>query len=574
MTTAKFESRIAHLSESDRDDYDYVVHGVAHGEEELTRGLNGPKYWPADEVERAAASLEGQPVYRTHGDDREEIGAVLRAAYEPGVGVVYEAGLEDAAIAEELSLGQREVSVEAGNPSEVERHEETGAAILRGYEYTALTTPEDGASPGNYTAPGSADENPALAALSAGAIETALDEDADLAGMGNLEEIEEGDIVSWRTGNGTLAYGEVRGTIATGKYHDEIDADRVVTAPAALIAVHRPLGADEWEETGRLVARKPASLTVRDGFPAAPASEAQLADWETAAGVRFRGTRNGKLDKSEIPDPPEHEDHYLYPGETKDESEYPVVDGDGYLRRGNVESAWKPGGQGASVSEETHDEKVLKLNRQFENPPIETSENAQSDDAADAAEALGDGDTQETNTDSATMSDPNDPENGDDPDVEALLQRVDEKEERIETLEAELEEKESELEETEAELEEKTEEVESAKRAYAARLAEHSSVLDEDDYVERFDIAELREKFDDLDEELAAMDSDGSGEPTVRSGSSGTSGSETANLSDAEKERIEEKEARLAELEGKDGMMAEKERERLENEIEEIKGGA
>jgi hypothetical protein len=180
-TTATTASRIAHLSNSDRDDYQHIVHGVAHGEDELTLGKNSPKFWPAKEVKAAAATLEGKPIYRSHDGDREQIGTVLRAAYEDGVGVVYEAGLEDEATAEELSLGKREVSIEAVNPDTVDRHEETGAAIMRGYEYGALTTPERGASPGNYTAAGPADQNPAVAALSAAAVEAALDgEDVDV----------------------------------------------------------------------------------------------------------------------------------------------------------------------------------------------------------------------------------------------------------------------------------------------------------------------------------------------------------------------------------------------------------
>lgn len=180
-------SRIAHLTEHQEGDYPHVVHGVAQGEGELTNGLNGAKYWPSEEIKRAAPTLEGTPVYDSHGDNREQVGAVLRSAYQEGVGVVYEAGLEDAEVAEELSLGQREVSIETSVADDVDRHEDTDAAILRGWEYTGLATPEKGASEGNYTAPGDAGSNPAVAALSAGAIESALSDDAVSPESGQAE---------------------------------------------------------------------------------------------------------------------------------------------------------------------------------------------------------------------------------------------------------------------------------------------------------------------------------------------------------------------------------------------------
>lgn len=353
--TATLESRIAHLNESSLDDYEHIVHGVAHGEGELTLGQKGPKYWPPEEVQRAAATLEGKPVVTTHGDSREEIGAVLRSGYQEGVGVVYEAGLNDAEVANELSLGQREVSIEAGNPSSVDEHEETGAAILREYEYTALATPEKGASEGNYTAAGSADENPAVAALSASSIEGALNGDQ--------------------------------------------------------------------------------------------------------------------------PDDPEM-------GE--------VTDSDG-------------------------------------NEPAESG----------------------ADSDTTNMGDePTETEDG--PDVEALLERVDEKDDRIDELEAELSEKE--------------EEITEVKQSYAAALAGADTMLDEEDFVEKFTVAELRERVDAReDAELAAS------EPEVQTG--GGSGEETAELSAEEEGRVEEIEAHLSDLpEDSDNLLVEKQREQYENELAELRG--
>lgn len=71
-----------------------------------------------------------------------------------------------------------------------------------------------------------------------------------------------------------------------------------------------------------------------------------------ACGVSWDGTSSGKLDRSEIPDPPDHKSHFLNAAETKGDSSFPVVDGDGNLRAGNVNSAWDLRNQGDGVSEE------------------------------------------------------------------------------------------------------------------------------------------------------------------------------------------------------------------------------
>lgn len=82
----------------------------------------------------------------------------------------------------------------------------------------------------------------------------------------------------------------------------------------------------------------------------------------SACGVSWDGTSSGKLEESAIPDPPDHKSHYLNAAETKDDSSFPVVDGDGNLRAGNVNSAWDLKGRGEGVSEEC----LRKLDNAFE----------------------------------------------------------------------------------------------------------------------------------------------------------------------------------------------------------------
>jgi hypothetical protein len=516
----RFGSRIAHCRERDADDYEQVVHGVAHGADELTRGQNGLKYWPAAELKKAAPTLEGRTVYEVHGDgDREAVGAVLRAAYQDGLGVVYEAGIDDPDVAEELASGQREVSIEAGNPGAVDEHGETGAVIMRDYEYTGLATPERGASDANYTAPGSADGNPAVAALSA----------TDLEGV--------------------------------------LDGDDV-----------------EIEDT-----------------------DAELNAYRTAGGVRYRGTRDGKLDRSKIPND-DYEDHFLFDRDTKSASSYPVVDADGYLRRGNVAAAYSLGPRGGVSRDELY-EKLRPLNAAFSTPPVEPeklaldmeatmaaladdlsasvllgAERAMLADGADdltgartsgrdadaGADVDADADADADSTED-TMSDDNN-ENDNNPSVAALLERVDEKDEEIDSLEADLEATEAELEEKDERIAELEDDVEglreqnqAARERFAAALAEADTVFDEDELAEQFTLAELSEKVDNAD-----FGDDGDTSPVIRSGG----GSEAeANLSDGQRERKQEIEARLSELEGKEGALAEKEAERLEDELDDLDGG-
>lgn len=71
----------------------------------------------------------------------------------------------------------------------------------------------------------------------------------------------------------------------------------------------------------------------------------------SACGVSWSGTSSGKLNRSSIPDPPDHKSHFLNAGDTKGDSSFPVVDGSGNLRAGNVNSAWKLRNDGEGVSE-------------------------------------------------------------------------------------------------------------------------------------------------------------------------------------------------------------------------------
>jgi len=120
----------------------------------------------------------------------------------------------------------------------------------------------------------------------------------------------------------------------------------------------------------------------------------------------------------------------------------------------------------------------------------------------------------------------------------------------------------AELQDRVAQLEDERETV---AREYAEALAEHSEVLDADDYVDRFEVAELRERYDGLEQASLAE------EPAVRSGD-GDSTSETANLSADEADRVAELEEKMATWEGRDSRLADNQVEEIEAELADLRG--
>lgn len=451
---AQITTPVARLTEFDDG---YVVHGVALGEDDRTNGLNSLKAWPREALEPAADSLTGTPVTNRHGGDR--IGRVTRSAYEPGVGVVYEATLSDEDLANQLSLGQRDVSIEAGNPERVE-HDDEGAAILHGFDFSGMAVVENGASPSQHASAGTAADNQAIAALSAG----------DIA--------------------------------------------------------------------------------------------AKLAKYE----VEYSGTAGGSLDASEIPND-DFEGHYLLPADTKSDSSFPVVDGSGDLRKGNVESAWDL--RGHAPDESAMRSALLDLNDAFDDPPINEDEQAENaavstpdgdDSQNDESETSLSGETDADNDSNTTMTD----DNGEQ--YEKLAAKLAERDDRVEELREqkdELEAENAELASQVEDLEDAKEEIASVKEVYARELANGS--FTEDDLVDKFSVEELREKYEaDEDAELVAS------EPDVQTGG-GDDG--TASLSGDDRARVSELRDEIATLEENDTRLAEKQREQMEAELADLTGG-
>lgn len=185
MSTTTLTGQVAGLAGDDEQ----LINGVAVGVGDITRGLSGDqKVWTAEELRAAASSLEGTPVNPLHSE--QTVGEVVRAGFDADRGVIYEAALDDASLAEQAAGGHLEVSIEArhadGGTVETDRGE---AMLATNIQFTGLSLVQRGAAPSASATAGEA------AALSATAIHAALEEDAPASTDGDASDIEISDEV-------------------------------------------------------------------------------------------------------------------------------------------------------------------------------------------------------------------------------------------------------------------------------------------------------------------------------------------------------------------------------------------
>jgi hypothetical protein len=264
--------------------------------------------------------------------------------------------------------------------------------------------------------------------------------------------------------------------------------------------------------------------------------------------VEFDDTGEGDLDESELPtDPDEYEGHYLNAADTKSESSFPLVDADGTLRRGNLDAAWNLRGQGDLGMPRDAAERVMRsLGEEFGEPDSEA--NPIPEEAYEEADMAA-GDVTATATD--------DPEPGEvaggEPEARTAAQLTDTPDtmgdtntdpETVEELRADLQQKE----ETVAELRDRVEQLEAERadvaEAYADALAAGDTVLDADDFSEKFTVAELRDRYESAEDATLA-----DAEPAIQSGGTDTE-TETATLSESEQEEVAERREAIAALAG------------------------
>lgn len=97
-------------------------------------------------------------------------------------------------------------------------------------------------------------------------------------------------------------------------------------------------------------------------------------------------------------------------------------------------------------------------------------------------------------------------------DIEQKDSEIDELQEQVDEKESEVEELEQEIDEKEEEIEEMSEKIDLMAEQYAEELAQHSDIMDADEFIERYEFEELQEKVDQLDTESTASPAPNSGD--------------------------------------------------------------
>jgi len=381
----------------------YIVHGVAIGENDVTIGGSGKQtLWPRETLKEAAEGLEGQPLAtdtnHTADDPKAQTpveaiaGEVTWSGYKPGVGVLYEAEVDNKDLAEKINHGRLEVSPLVSRELEALESEKAEYKATEITRWRDLALVSNGAAPSNEITVGS---NPMKAEALHETVESlqALvppQEAAENARRG-LECVEEVDTDA----------GEAQGRDTARQIIESVENDdplsESMVSEIASFDRHREQGNHEidaefegtpcedngyvsWQLWGGDAGvdwaqdeNESMASTQGDNQEAKVSNAEALKE---VAGVVFQDTQTGDLDESKIPND-NYQSHYLYPGETKTESSYPVVDADGNLRKGNVDAAWSLGARG-DADESTHDERLMDLAEEFENPPEWAMDDAES----------------------------------------------------------------------------------------------------------------------------------------------------------------------------------------------------
>lgn len=114
------------------------VTGIALKPHTETVGQSGiKKVWPEDVLRKSTPTLNGCPVYAAQGRSPDDvIGSVLEASYDEGVGVRYEALIEDDEIATKFEEGEIELAPR-GHHESIDGSNHTATEVSE-FEFTGL----------------------------------------------------------------------------------------------------------------------------------------------------------------------------------------------------------------------------------------------------------------------------------------------------------------------------------------------------------------------------------------------------------------------------------------------------
>ena len=386
--TDNFSGGIATLASDPKpdfaDDDPWEVSGVALPVNTIVNGgQNTDHYYPESVLERAADMLEGAQIVKDFHEIEGQapaskvIGKVTSAGYEKGVGLVFNGEVSDVDIAQKISNGYLDVSPTVAR-SLGAFDEDMGAQPVEqvtGFRDVAVVA---NGQPGATIEIGS---NPSVTALGMDALSRGFDTlqegEVDLTPPQAAQENAQMALDAREETGNPNDCGTDTGWTRANQLVEGDELSRDVVARMAQFARHegnkeqgeegnadcgwmmwKAWGGDEGVEWAQ---RKMDQLDTN-------AKDILQGDMKTVAGVSFRGTRDGKLEEGDIPTE-DFESHYLYPGENKSESSYAVVDADGYLRKGNVNSAHSLGCRGDCPDAEEHDTRLMQLAEEFETVP-------------------------------------------------------------------------------------------------------------------------------------------------------------------------------------------------------------
>lgn len=412
--------------QTDSDDVPIQVSGVAIGEGDITRGGSGKEtYWPRETLEAAAEGLMGQPLATDtdHTADNPQsqtpveaiAGEVTWSGYKPGVGVLYEAEVDDADLAQKIENGRVEVSPLVSRELEALDNGKADYKATTINRWRDLALVAQGAAPSNEITVGG---NPMKAEALHATIEALQELVPPEQAQTNAEQV-----LEWREEHGD----EVDAMTETGWNRAEQLASGEELTPEVVKKMaqfnrHRSNSdvAEEfedepWKDNGHVawlgwggdagidwaIEQSEAMDENMAHHDAQEPTESTAEALKEVAGVEFDATGEGELDESEIPSEG-FESHYLYPADTKSESSYPVVDAEGTLRKGNVDAAHQLGCRGRCDSEERHDERLMALASEFENVPKWAMDESMAADPAESGRDMQNDDG--TNDDSSPSS--------------------------------------------------------------------------------------------------------------------------------------------------------------------------
>jgi hypothetical protein len=197
----------------------------------------------------------------------------------------------------------------------------------------------------------------------------------------SLADIEEGDLVKWNSSGERDAYGKVQDTITKGMYNSEIDGDQTISAPAALIEVHKPMD-EGWSATGTMVGHKTNNDTLKviESLPEPEnLSVEQLQDY-TIHEPEYTGTTEGEWSRPDLEEFTDESwddlsqdeksdigDHFImsetgFPSENYGDMNLPVVEPNGDLSLSALRTV--KGGHGVQAVEgasSDEEERVMEM---------------------------------------------------------------------------------------------------------------------------------------------------------------------------------------------------------------------